>query len=254
MATKKEDAISIIEVRTGTVEVCILGTTPQIHQRMSQKAQHELLLPKGRKNAAERASTLKHNPMEEFAASAYRTTDERAPTELAMPATAWKAAIRSAALDLPGASKAQLGRLMWVEGEMIPVWGVPKIFLSVTRSADAARTPDIRSRLIIPKWATKISVTYIKPILNEQAIVNLIAAAGLTIGMSDWRPQKGSGNYGQFKIVPPDDLEFVAVCRAGTRKPQLEAIAAPEAYNDETAEMLAWFDVEIKRRGFKIAA
>ena len=37
------------------------------------------------------------------------------------------------------------------------------------------------------------------------------------------------------------------------RTAQQEAIDNPIAYNAETEEMLAWFDVEIKRRGFKVA-
>lgn len=255
MATKKstEESVSILEVKTRTLDVCIIGTTPMIQQSMSAKVQAQLLLPPAKKNATEKASSLKHEPLKEFQSAIYRAAQD-SDTLLAMPATAWKSAIRSAALDLPGASKSQIGRLTFVNGEMLPVWGVPKILLSVVRSADMNRTPDIRSRPILPKWATRISVTFVEPILKEQAIVNLIAAAGITIGMSDWRPQKGSGNFGQFRICDPDDPEFKAIIKAGGRKAQQAAMDAPEPYNDETSELLAWYEVETRRRGFKVAA
>jgi hypothetical protein len=35
------------------------------------------------------------------------------------------------------------------------------------------------------------------------------------------------------------------------RKPQIDALKNPEPYNAETAELLSWFDVELKRRGFE---
>ena len=69
---------------------------------------------------------------------------------------------------------------------------------SVTRSADINKTPDVRTRAIIPEWCLSATVQFTKPLLKENAIVNLMAAAGLTQGIDDWRQQKGSGNYGAF--------------------------------------------------------
>lgn len=255
MATKKpaDESVSILEVKRQTLDVCIVGVTPQIHQSMSNKVKYDFLLPAQKKNAAERASSLKHSPRDEFRDAAYRAAPG-AETLLAMPSTAWKAAIRSAALDMPGASKTQIGRLLFVNGEMIPVWGIPKMLMSVVRMADMARTPDIRTRPILAKWATRLSVTFVTPLLKEQAVVNLLAAAGLTIGLSDWRPQKGSGNYGQFRICDPDDAEFKAIIKSGGRKAQEAAMKEPEAYDDESMKMLSWYDVEVRRRGFKVAA
>src|SRR5512139_3772325 len=93
MATKKAAAPSVIEIpetTISTLEIGVLGITPFLHNRMSEKARHELLLPKGRKNAAERASTLKHDPVEEFRASVYRLAEDDAPTLLAVMASAFK--------------------------------------------------------------------------------------------------------------------------------------------------------------------
>ncbi len=42
------------------------------------------------------------------------------------------------------------------------------------------------------------------------------------------------------------------------RKPltakQIAAMENPDAYDEDTEELLSWFDVEVRRRGFKIAA
>ena len=40
----------------------------------------------------------------------------------------------------------------------------------------------------------------------------------------------------------------------GGRDAQVAAMKEPEAYDEDTEELLSWFDVEVRRRGFKIAA
>lgn len=257
MATKKSadsGEIQIIEINTGTITVAVVGTTPLILNRMAEKAKHELLLPKGRKTAAEKASSLKHDPLAEFRASPVRVRDDNASTLLALPSTAFKGAMRTAALDLPGAKKSQIGRLTYIPGEFVGIYGVPEVFSTIVRSADMNRTPDVRTRCIVPKWAAVLSITFVRPIMREQAIANLLAAAGITVGVGDFRPEKGAGNYGQFEVVGADDPRLLEIMSAGGRAAQVEAMNNPEAYDEDTEELLSWFDVEVRRRGFKVAA
>lgn len=246
--------IQIIEVQTSTITVAILGTTPLILNRLSEKTKHELLLPSPKKTAADKASMLKHQPLAEFQASPVRLHDENAPTLLAIPSTALKGAMRTAALDLPGAKKSQIGRLTYIAGEYIGVYGIPEVFSTIVRSADINRTPDVRTRCIVPKWAAVASITFVRPIMREQAIANLVAAAGLTVGVGDFRPEKGAGNYGQFTVVGADDPQLLELMRTGSRKAQIAAMEDPQPYDQQTEELLAWFNVEVKRRGFKVAA
>lgn len=257
MATKKSadsGEIQIIEINTGTITVAVVGTTPLILNRMAEKAKHELLLPKGKKTAAEKASSLKHDPLAEFRASPVRLRDDSASTLLALPSTAFKGAMRTAALDLPGAKKSQIGRLTYIPGEFVGIYGVPEVFSTIVRSADMNRTPDVRTRCIVPKWAAVLSITFVRPIMREQAIANLLAAAGITVGVGDFRPEKGAGNYGQFEVVGADDPRLLEIMAVGGRVAQLEAMDNPEAYDEDTEELLSWFDVEVRRRGFKVAA
>ena len=249
--TKKEESVEILEVKRGEIAFCILGTTPLIHNRMSQKVWRELLAPKGRKTAAEKASQMKHDPITEYQDSPYRIDDPKAPTAIGLLASMFKESMKSAALDLPGAKKAVIGRLVYVEGETIPVWGIPQLFMSVTRSADINRTPDVRTRAICPEWATVVRMKYVQPILRDQAIINLMAAAGLQSGVGDWRQQKGSGNYGCFEIVSENDPRFQAIIKKQGRVAQQKALDKPVAYDAQSEEMLKWFEVEKKRRGFK---
>lgn len=247
------ETIEILEMNRGKIDFCILGSTPMICARVSQKAMHELLMPKGRKTAAEKAGNLKHIPREEFRAAPYLLPDDDAPTYLACLAAAFKKAIAGAALDMPGSSKAQMGRLLWVEGERLPLYGDPKLFMAIVRNSDINRTSTVRTRCIVPEWATKITVSFMQPIIKATTVANLLAAAGYIQGIGDWRPQKGSGTYGQFTIVSEKDKEYQRRLKVG-RKAQMAAMDIPIAYDDEAADLLAWFDTEAKARGFEVAA
>lgn len=257
MAQPKVEAgteITIMEVVKGRMDFCILGTSPFICNRMSQKVWFELLAPKGRKTAADKAGSMKHDPIKEFRDSPYRLANPNAPTLLAVPTSAFKGAMGTAALRTPGVKKTEIEQLITVDWDDSPLYGIPKVFMAITRSADMARTPDVRTRALLPEWACRLSVTFVKPILREQAVANLLAAAGFISGVGDWRQEKGSGSYGGFKLVSADDADFKRIISTMGREAQQAAMDTPEAHNEETEEMLAWFDVEIKRRGFKVAA
>lgn len=253
MATKKTDQteISTIEIKMERVTYCVIGTMPIILNRLAEKARHQLLLPAGRKTSAEKASSLKHNPFEEFRNSPHTLREDGAPTYLAHLSTAFKKAIASTALDIPGAKKAQLSRLMWVEGEKVPIYGIPKLHMAITRSADMAKTPDVRTRCIVPEWATQVTVAFPVPILKETTVSNLFAAAGMIQGVGDWRPEKGSGTFGQFELCSPDDPRYLSIIESGGREAQLAAMDAAEPYDHDTEDLLSWFVVEADRRGFK---
>lgn len=243
------DSINIQPITTETIRVAILGTRPIIHNRLAEKARQELLMPKGRRTTAERAGTLKHVPAEEFRASPYRIRDEDAPTLIGIPASAFKGAMMTAALDLPGAAKTKIGRLLWVEGDLVPTYGVPTVLLAITRSADIGRTPDVRTRAIMEHWAAEIDVTYTTPLLNKTSVINLLAAAGQICGVGDWRPEKGRGTFGQFTLVSDDDERWLKIKAEGGRDIQALAMELCEPYDDESAELLTWFDQQVVERG-----
>lgn len=248
--SKVDEAIDIIQIDQGKAEFCILGITPTITERMSRKAWEQLLFPKT-KTKSERQGTLKHQPYEEFWESPYTLPDENAPTFLACLGAQFKGMLQGAAIDMPGVAKTQIKRLVTVDGNRLPLYGSPELMCSIVRSSDMNKTPDVRTRLIIPQWATRVTVTFTKPMLNAKAIANLMAAAGLTQGLGGWRPEKGSGSYGQFKIVPPNDPDFVRVAKIG-RKAQIAAMLDPVYHDEETEDLMRWAVTEAEERGIKL--
>lgn len=243
---KVKAEISILEINQGEIEFFVRGTSPLIYHRMGEKAKRELLFPKGRKTAADKATSIKHNPIQEFRDTIYRS--KKKETLLMVPSVMFKAAISNAALDIPGATKAQIGRLVWVMGDEVPIYGIPELFMSVVRSSDMNRTPDIRTRAIVPEWACKIRARYIKPNISEQSIVNLIAAAGVITGIGDYRQQKGKTSYGQFELVDKTDADYKRILKECGRANQESALESPAFYDYDSEELYNWFYNEFKER------
>lgn len=252
MATaKKDQEISVLQVTRGRATFALRGTSPLICNAMSAKVQQELLLPAGRKNAVQKKTQLKHDPVQEFRDSMYYARDPESPTCVIMKSTAFKAALMGAALDLPGTNKRQIGRLCYVVGDEVPVFGIPELMMSVTRCADINRTPDVRTRAILPEWCAVVTIEFTEPLLKVESLINLMAAAGITQGIGDWRTEKGSGNYGGFEVVDLKDIKkLMAKCGADEQR---AAIDNPVCYDSETEALMSWFDVEAKRRGFAVA-
>jgi hypothetical protein len=251
---KKEETIQIIEVKKGVIDVCILGATPLICESMSFKTMKGLLGPPPKPTTLEKQARAKHDPLREYRDSVYIFDDPTSPTRIGVRSTAFKGAMCNTALDLPGAAKAQVGRLTYVQGDLINVYGVPKLFMAIVRTADMKHTPDVRTRAILPEWACRLTVEYVEPLLKRQDVINLLANGGIMQAIGGWRVGKGSGSFGQYRIVSPDDPDFLRIVQSGGRTAQLEALKSPEYYDVETTKLMEWFVVDSKRRGFEVAA
>jgi len=247
---KKQDSGEIIiePIKVGTADVWVKGISPLIYNAMSAKARHDLLLPAGRKSTAEKAQTLKHDPPSEYRNSVYKRDGDGA-TRLVFPATAFKNAAVGVIRHIPncGTNMTAMRQLLWVVGDLVDVYGAPKLLMSVVRSADMNKTPDIRTRAILTEWCCCVRVRFVMPTLNETTLARLFDAAGLVIGVGDFRQEKGKGNYGQFQIAEKADCADIIA--AGGIGAQDKALSDPECYDTESASLMAWYEDERKRRG-----
>lgn len=246
MKKQEQGEIIIEKMSVGNASVWIKGLSPLIYNAMSAKTRHDLLMPKGKKTTADKAQNLKHDPIEEYRNSIYRRIGD-GKTRLIFPAAAIKSAMCNAALEIPGARKAQIGRLIWVIGDTVDIYGIPQLLMSIVRSADMNRTPDVRTRAILTEWCCNVTVRFVMPTMNETIIARLLETAGLVMGIGDWRQEKGKGNYGQFMLTAEDDC--ANIIKAGAKKVQDDAIQNPDCYDMESRELLAWYQDERKKRG-----
>ena len=250
MATAKAsgvvEAIEVEPLRVGSIKVWLKGRTPLICNRMAGKAMRELLFPKGRKTKSEKEQSLKHDPLSEFVNS-MNLRSGKGPTRLVFPSPAVKGAMATAALETKGTNKTQIGRLVWVKDYSCDLYGVPELFMSVVRSADMNKTPDVRTRAILREWCLPAIIQYVKPQMNETSILQLLSNGGIIVGIGDFRQEKGKGNFGQFEVATEVDCKDIV--KVGGVKQQDAAIKSPVCFDADTEELLAWFKTEVVRRG-----
>tara|TARA_Y100000592_G_scaffold37268_1_gene59015 strand:+ start:2997 stop:3779 length:783 start_codon:yes stop_codon:yes gene_type:complete len=199
--TVKAMGLSIESLQQTEVSFKIIGTAPLIYNSMSLKAQKTLLMGAAKKTAAEKKE-IKHNPEEEFVDSCYINGTNG--SYLSFPSTGIKRGMATAALETAGVTKASINRGIYVVGEHINVWGKPYMNMSVVRSSDINRTPDIRTRAKLPNWCTEVTVRYINPTFSQLDITALLVNAGTLCGLGDWRIEKG-GPMGGYRIVQTKD-------------------------------------------------
>ena len=240
--------LDVILVKEGEAEVWLLGETAFYCNRMAAKAKRALLFPPPRMTQMQRATKLKHAPYAEFRDSAYQ---RRGPgdTKVMMRGSGPKLAIAGAALRMPtSVNKTEITQLVRVPEEYCPVWGIPRLDMSVVRQAGMSRTPDIRTRARIDRWAMKVTLRWIEPNLNFTKVGVLLANAGILCGIGDWRVERG-GPFGRFWSVASDDPALREIIETGGYLAQEEAFKNPVCANAETEELMTWYLEELDRRG-----
>lgn len=249
MAVKKESTteITVKALSRGTVKLRIVGTSALFQNRMANKAKQQLLVGGAKKGAADRAK-IKHDPLNEFRDSAEIMND--GPTALGLRVVAVKAAMATAALETEGLTKTSAQRLIFMPGDLTPLYGIPQLRMDVVRSADINRTPDVRTRAFLPKWGCEIEVNYITPQLSVQGIVSLLCNAGILVGVGDFRQEKGKGGFGAFRVLGEgeQDSEWDELVSEHGRMRQLAALTNPEYANQDTIDLMEFFHSEVKRR------
>lgn len=248
MAVKKQATeIQIKPLQQGTLKLRIIGTTPLYQNRMSEKTKQGLLVGSKKKTAAEKIE-IKHHPIDEYRSAA--ETMQEGPTALGVVTIAVKAAMSTAALETAGITKTSTQRLIRVPAGHFALYGTPQLKIDVTRSADMARTPDMRSRCYLPKWGAEVSVDFISPQFNASSIVNLLCNAGVMCGIGDFRQEKGKGSFGCFRVIGEGqkDAEWDDLAANHGRDVQLAALEDPQCADRDTEDFLDFYLSEVARR------
>lgn len=246
MTTKKPETLQIDALKQGRVTLRLIGTTPLYFNAMSSKAKRTLLLGGGKKTAAERKA-IKHHPEQEFRDSVYRQST--GDTLLCFPAPGIKAAMATAALETAGVTKTSVQRLIFLPQQRVNIWGRPFLKMDVVRSADMARTPDVRTRAFLPRWCAEVDIAFVTPTLSVHSIVSLLSNAGVVCGIGDYRQERGKGSFGTFAVSGSEDMgDWQATWDEITeesRAVQEAAMDAPEYADQETADLMGIYNDEL---------
>ena len=117
-----------------------------------------------------------------------------------VPGSAFKRALVSAAIDVEGVHGTTVKRNIRIMELMAPLEYDELVRREDTvRQSGQTRAPDIRHRPEFLGWSTELTVKFDAEVMPMESVLNLFARAGFSVGVGDWRPEKG-GEHGTFLI------------------------------------------------------
>lgn len=209
MAGKEEPVVQIDRIASERILVPIIGTSPLIVHRFSEKAKRQMLdNMQGRKSPKS-----PKDPEAEYEAAFYRIKE---PDGYGFPVIAFKAASVSACRFFGKAMPMTLARqCIFMDAEfskrdgvkLARIDGTPHMREDVARVSNGGT--DLRYRPEFTEWATSIDVTFVKSMLTRESVLSLIDAGGLAVGVGEWRPER-KGDFGTFMIDTTKDVEVIS--------------------------------------------
>lgn len=198
-------AIEITRVGTETLLVPIVGTSPLIVHRFSEKAKRQMLdNMQGRKSPKQAK-----DPKAEYEAAFYRLKDGG----YGFPALAFKAATVGGARFYSGVTMTALKQFLFIHGEegddgraLTRIEGesiMREDVVTVGRNGS-----DLRYRPQFSEWRTTLEVRYVTSALTQGSVLSLIDAGGMGVGVGEWRPEK-DGDFGTYRVDPAREVEII---------------------------------------------
>ena len=203
--------ITVQRIGRKTMIVPIVGTAPLMVSRFSEKAKRQMLdAQQGRKSPRQN-----REPETEYRAGLYLLPPAADGTErYGFPAVGFKASMIGACRYY-GKALAMTSVRQWVfvEGEHSPadgqqlvlIHGEPQMRESVVRLAGPGRTADLRYRPEFPVWRAELTIVYVESCISQESVLSLLDAAGMGVGVGEWRPER-NGDLGTFQIDPDRDV------------------------------------------------
>lgn len=203
-APKMTTAIELPRLAIETIEIPIIGDSPLIVHKFSEKAKKQMLDKQMKKASAGKEAK---DPWRDFVESMYwldgmpdkPTEDDVTKGRFGFPAVGFKAAAVTACTSIGSITKVAARQAFHVEGEFIEIKGQPP-----SMREDIARvgmgTADLRYRGEFNPWGATLTVKYNANLMSAEQVVNLFETAGFAVGVGEWRPER-DGPYGRFHVA-----------------------------------------------------
>lgn len=195
MAETKTINIELKPINIKKIELNIVGDTPLIVHKWSEKAKKEMLDKQMKK--AKMAKEAK-DPARDYYDCLYICDNGK----YGFPSLAFKlAAVSAGGRFSDGLKMTELRGSFFVENELVEIEGEPTMREDMVRIGMG--TADIRYRPEFKNWRTKLKIRYNEDAISIEQIINLFNLAGFGVGVGEWRPEK-DGQFGMFHVESGD--------------------------------------------------
>lgn len=176
-----------------TINLRVVGTSPLITHRFSEKAIRMMLDKQTGRATAGRA---KKDPDEDYRQSLYVHEEGG----YGFPTIAFKNAAVTACTSLGRStiSKVAARQAFHITGELCRLEGEPKMRQDMVRLSGGVA--DVRFRGEFWPWATTLTIRYNARVLTPEQLANLLNTAGFAVGVGEWRAER-DGSFGMFEVA-----------------------------------------------------
>ena len=209
MATKNNESVSIPAINIQYATISIVGDSPLIVHKWSEKAKKEIL-DKQMKKAKTKGHDAK-DPVRDFIDSLYwldgepeEKTEEgfakavQNGARFGFPSVAFKASAVAAGYR-SGVTKnlVSMYGAFHIDGEFVEIKGIPEMREDMVRVGMGVA--DIRYRGEFKEWSATFQVKYNASTISLEQLVNLFNLGGFACGLGEWRAEKG-GAFGSYHV------------------------------------------------------
>lgn len=195
----KEETVKIPPIDFGYAKIKLIGETPLIVNKMSNKAKEEMLAKQMKRAKTARAAK---DPEQCFKDSLYEIPGKK--NKYGVPAGGIRLCAVSACRFVEGMAMTTAKGAFQVlsgPGDLIEIEGdKPVMDESIVRIGKFPnKTADIRYRGRFDKWSVTFPVKFNKGLISVEQLANLFDTAGFSVGLCEHRPEK-SGSNGMFRV------------------------------------------------------
>lgn len=192
--------ISIPRIEIEMMEILLIGDSPLISHKWSDKAK-KMMLDKQTKAAT--APKEAKNPHQDFLDSIYHLEG----SGYGFPAVGFKAAAVSAC-RFNSMKMTEARGAFHIIGDMVRIEGdEPQMREDMVRIGMG--TADIRYRAEFRQWHARLLLRFNTGVLSAAQIVNLFNLGGFGVGIGEWRPET-SGSFGMFHVATEKEAQALA--------------------------------------------
>lgn len=196
--------ITLHRLEDNEISIPIVGVSPLIPHRWSEKAKAMMLDKQQAEGKSVRAKKAPKDPEKEAHEATY-WLDDGTP---GVPATAFKSALVDGCRFFDAVTMTDIRRMVYVAGTqnvnnetLVPIFG--ELTLTEDTPRNATGVADLRYRNYIWPWRTIVTVRFPSSVISAESILALLDAGGRS-GVGDWRPsspKSNTGTFGTFRVA-----------------------------------------------------
>lgn len=197
-APKSDAAITIPAIKQELLTITIIGDTPLIMHKWSEKAKKMIRDKQGKKATA--AGREAKDPEQEMEDCIYHLPGGQP----AFPAAAFKKAAVRACKPIPGIDMIDARGWFYVIGDpsdpsLVAITADKPIMredpVPIGQGTDLRYRPEFRN------WSAVLNIRFNENVVSAEQICNLISLAGFHVGVGEMRPEKPGGqDYGLWHV------------------------------------------------------